>query len=317
MNLNTHRQLLLSLAEPLWRATRDLDLKDPDAPNSVDMVIDRITERGTDTPFANLVLSQSLGTPDGELSIIGLTYWAHSAYPMIQLSHTYAASLLATNVSDEVVEYARPPFNAFLIEVPSGLISITDEYGKLFDVIHLLVIRLQSKKRGDTWGYIAYTAASISLWRYGVYTKDLLPGVVEGDFPPAFSFEITDHDERAASLIGRLIVNVCLAMSDPSRVKKIGRGHDKPSHGGHSRREPGEPTVRIFKVGQPVSHDMRGAVKDYLEGRRGTLKVQTIVAGHWKPKLGARLGYPVWIEPYWRGPKDAPIAFRKHEFKDD
>jgi len=55
-----------------------------------------------------------------------------------------------------------------------------------------------------------------------VKTADLLPATITGpdlsEVSP-FPLAVTEQDERVCSLIGRLIVNTCLAMSDPERVQ--------------------------------------------------------------------------------------------------
>lgn len=36
------------------------------------------------------------------------------------------------------------------------------------------------------------------------------------------------------------------------------------------------------------------------------------VRGHWKPRLSARVGRPVWVQPYWKGSEGAPQLVRDH-----
>ncbi|MDI1476407.1 hypothetical protein [Polyangium sp. y55x31] len=69
----------------------------------------------------------------------------------------------------------------------------------------------------------------------------------------------------------------------------------------------------MFKVGQPIEHDFRPAVRDYLAGERRELGVQTLVAGHWKRQShgpGFSLRRPVYVMPHWRGEAGAPILAR-------
>jgi hypothetical protein len=66
-----------------------------------------------------------------------------------------------------------------------------------------------------------------------------------------------------------------------------------------------------------------GSASDYVDGihaaymvvRRIPPSVQCLVRGHWKRQpCGHELQDRKWIqiEPYWRGPEDAPIAVRSH-----
>jgi len=310
-----NRQILLSFGETLYQTLGPLCIGD------IRILIDTIRDRGPDLNGAIHVLCN---VPDGQATLVGLARWAYYAYPEIQLSHTYAAALLATDASQAVLDLVEAPWPAFIIEVPRGLLTL-DMTGKEEPIrgyrpeagpsiiTRILVMRIDHK-RGRTWTYVAFTEDYLTLFRFGVTTEELLPPTLSKDVKDSehfnvFSWTLSSQDERTAALIGRLIVNTCLAMSDPTRVKKVGKGH---GHYEHNRRAK-EPTTRVFQVGQPVKHDFREAVAAYLHGDREKLQVQSLVSGHWKPKLGARLGYPVWIEPYWRGPEDAPILTRKHK----
>jgi hypothetical protein len=254
---------------------------------------------------------------DGELTLIGLGRWARAGYPQIQITHRYAAALLVTSVADDVLEHVHPPWPAFVLEVPEGLIDLAEKDGTtLTPVRRILVTELYNSADEQKWGYVAFTDTPMTAWRFGVGTKDLLPGKVEGnkfeDDP--ICFEFTSHDERAVSLIGRLIVNVCLAMGDPEAVKKIGPGHKRYAASCKQRTEP-EPVVRVFQLSKPVTLDFRPMVREFLDGKvtRKSLSVQTLVRGHFKgqhygPKNS--LYKTIWRAPFWRGPHDAPIAVR-------
>ena len=65
--------------------------------------------------------------------------------------------------------------------------------------------------------------------------------------------------------------------------------------------------------------DVREAVRGFVAGTRRTAPaVQVLVRGHWKrqahgPAMAQRK--MIHIEPYWRGPEDAPIAVRGHKLE--
>lgn len=262
-------------------------------------------------------------TADGQVTLVTFGRWAEAAYPTIQLPHTYAAGLMATNLSKEIADEIRLPFPAILIDVPSGLLDLEAETGARFPITRILVTRMPNKLiQGIGWAYIALTQTPLTFWRFGCKTEDML-GIgdwethksANPEFNP-FAQPITDRDERLGNLIGRLILNVCLALTDPANIKPIGPGH-KAHAQAHRRRQPGPPVVRNFQVGKPLKHDFRGLVTAYLHGEREyrELSVQTLVAGHWKRQLygeARALRKTIWIEPYWRGPEDAPIIQRPH-----
>jgi hypothetical protein len=269
------------------------------------------------------LFGQMTQTADGQVTLVTIGRWAEAAYPTIQLAHTFAAGLMATNISKEIADEIRLPFPAILLEVPSGLLDLETETGALLPITRILITRMPNTRiQGIGWAYIALTPTPLTFWRFGCKTEDML-GIgdwethktANPEFNP-FSQPITDRDERLGNLIGRLILNVCLAMADPANVKPIGPGH-KAHAQAHHRRQPGPPVIRNFQVGKPLKHDFRRLVTAYLHGEREyrELSVQTLVAGHWKrqPYGEARaLRKTIWIVPYWRGPEDAPIIQRPH-----
>jgi len=63
---------------------------------------------------------------------------------------------------------------------------------------------------------------------------------------------------------------------------------------------------------------MRKAVVEYGKHGGKSPTVQCVVAGHWKMQPcgpGGSERKRIFIEPYWRGPEDAPIAIRPHVLK--
>lgn len=72
----------------------------------------------------------------------------------------------------------------------------------------------------------------------------------------------------------------------------------------------------MVRLTRDVKVDCRQHVRDYIRGASDrTLSVQHMVRGHWKMQKhgegGAQRKF-IHVEPYWRGPDDAPIALRNH-----
>ena len=311
---------LLNLAHELWR--RAADRMPPENILKYDeALIDALRTLNLLQPTeeasvyeAEMALSvEALNTCfDGQLALIGLPRWAQCGYPEIQLPETYAAALLATVVPDDVLPWVRAPFPAFMIEVPNALLSLDTEHGPS-PVRLIMVLR---EPEGERWAYVAWTASSACLWRFGVKTAELLPPALPGcDLSEAsiFPMAVTEHDERVASLLGRLIVNTCLAMSDPERVRQPKQRPVRPGRPRGSGRSSPLPRTTVFRVGKPVSQDFRPAIRDYVSGKKRTLSVQSLVAGHWKMQAhgpGYSLRKLIYVEPYWRGESEAPILVR-------
>jgi len=111
-------------------------------------------------------------------------------------------------------------------------------------------------------------------------------------------------------LAKRLIAGLILSMSNADNFKS----RSVPARNGTKKREAGvEPAHRVTMIGRPISIDCRASVRTYLEGtskKHAPPSVQTLVRGHHKRQVigvGRRNRKVIWVEPYWRGPEDAPI----------
>ncbi|MDC0745429.1 hypothetical protein [Polyangium mundeleinium] len=69
-----------------------------------------------------------------------------------------------------------------------------------------------------------------------------------------FPMTVTERDERVAALIGRLIVNTCLAMSDPARVRAPApAGARGARRQADARRGGAPPKLRVSGGGSPLA----------------------------------------------------------------
>lgn len=268
-------------------------------------------------------MTSILRTPQGCLLFLHLARWANYGFPQICMGHKFCAALLMTGMGESALDVVRPPWPNFVIEVPNELLSVRDTEANVDRPIRRILVGC-SKDEGEPllWSFLAVTDTPLNLWRFGVETKELLPAEVEGDEAYAsFDRQLTgsqdmlDTDRRVLQLIGRLIINVCLAMSDPSSLKEVGPGHKRYAASGSNRKEP-EPIVRTFQVGKPVKIDLRETIATFIkQGARKMPSTQVLVRGFWRmqphgPKSSLRR--PQFIEPFWRGAEDAPIAIRPH-----
>lgn len=243
--------------------------------------------------------------------------WAVNAFPQVTIGAKHAAALAATRYPDDVLDEVRSPFPAWLIEVPPGLILMTDNEGRQTHVARILTGWDPVLK----WAFIAYSAGSppVALNRWG-YTASQL---VDQDQPFGergllFPLEASDLDERAVTIIGRLVIGVALEMAEGSHIASAPRG---PAPPWRPRRKRGAPdiTPRTYALKADIKVDVRPALSDFMLGKRSSAPaVQHVVKGHWKlqvhgPGRGQRK--LIWVQPYWRGPEDAPIAVRSYAMK--
>ncbi len=250
---------------------------------------------------------------EGQVQVFTCATWAHYGFPMVQLaSHRYTAALMATSIPRSIE--IKAPWPAFLIELPTDMLD-TEFEGALHPLTHVLVLVNKLATGEEVWSFTATGPSGVNLWRWR------LPLEVLREDPKndrirygAFDLELTKKDDRTIALLTKLVLNVCIAMTDPDNVKPVGK-HRKTAYEG-PRRFSKEPELRTYKVGKPITLDVRPAIQGYLLGTlRTSPTVQFLVRGHWRDQAcgpGWSKHKTIWIEPYWKGPEDAPINVRAH-----
>ncbi len=266
----------------------------------------------------SMYLMAAVAIPSEQIVTTWACRWYDQGLPAVKLGHKYAAALMATSMGSDIAEYVRPPWRAWLIHLPVGLLT-TKERDKAVNINRVVVQCVRTTAGEDRYQWSALTDGYSALWSHGNTIESLLENPV-GDAWEGTCFQVKDtEDERTSALIGRLIVGVCLGFSDPSNITPQG---PKARNYPHTEvRKSKEPTVRTFMLGKQVKVDCRQAVKDYVAGTTGNkLSVQVLVRGHWKsqphgPKQSLRK--VIWREPFWRGPEDAPILVNSKKKGED
>jgi hypothetical protein len=263
------------------------------------------------------LLASELLLPQNQIVYSGSALWCHQGFPQIVMGHKYAAALMATKLSHDVAEQVRPPWRAFYIEVPRDLLFVDDNLrNQPVTVTGILVASMYHPPSGaNRWAWVALTESQATLWQHGATTEHMLGELVEGVWEgTGLTEKLETLDKRCSTMINRLILNVCLAMSDPANVKAPKDPKPKKK-GKHNERVSSEPRIRTYQLGTTPRIDCREAVSTYMRtGKTGAaLNVQVMVAGHWRnvpygPK--SELRRVQWIEPHWRGPDDAPILVK-------
>jgi len=247
--------------------------------------------------------------------MIALAMWAEAGFPRVQMGHRLAASLLATHVPDEILEEFGSPWPAFQIDVPNGLLHRT------VDGVNYPVTTVLASCDDGRWAYFALREGGTAGFRRGMSAAQIVRELGPDDFDDETPFpRLDDADRRLTALIGRLVINVGIELSSPEReVRETGKGHGDWK----TRTRRGSPVPigpRIYRLLRDVKVDVRDAVGDYVRGGRASPTVQVLVRGHWKHQAhgaASSLRKRIHVEPYWRGPEDAPIALRSHVLKRD
>lgn len=264
--------------------------------------------------------------------------WGELAFPRIQTSHSFAAQLMATTVSKKELPFIEPPWPAFLVEVPEGMLPIATRDGTMTHItrVHVNTSFLPSQW-GEPWWSFELTGKGIEIHRIGLLTEAFDPSTKEDlknkpmvHLPESFGRQTKDlrledpedfwegynhrQEDRVAILAARLVLGACIMMTDKANVREKTVRIDPLL--AHLRRRVGkEPVSRVYTIGRPVKVDFRIAVQEFVKGTLRSLSVQSLVAGHHKHQAhgpGNSLRKWIFVEPYWRGPEDAPIVVRPH-----
>lgn len=284
-----------------------LEHDDEDEDAALNLLIAWVAEKYEETRNpAWMQAYETLRNPFGEALYFFAAKWAHYGLNKVKVDDKYAASLICTKVSQEVLDGVKLPWPAFFVEVPPGLIPM----GKGDHVMYLLVDHWRTAK---TFRTTIITARG----RQAELLGPTLGGLVadNADDETIF-FGGGSLSDRARTAIGRLLIGLCLAITDPT-THKVWAPIGPRKHTFGNARKGSNPAVRIYQVGKPVKVDCRPLVIEYLSGEPTgrKLTVQLYVAGYWRwQPYGPKSTLRRWqhIEGHWKGPVDAPINVRPH-----
>jgi hypothetical protein len=240
--------------------------------------------------------------------------WAVSGFPVWNLTHRLAATLMATTMSQDVLADVRAPFPGVVVRIPSDLIYV-DNGGTPTEGRFLFFSCYLNAEGASRWSYTLVTETpagrdwGLSIWAYHIPQTEIL----RDDLPHQWDIlPRTALDHRADQLIRRLIVGLCLWYSDPTKL-----GEPRPPQKFKARAERNRdgrelPSFKVWNLGHEIKLDTRviEAVRAYSREGGSSPKVQSLVSGHWKQQAhgpSRSLRKVVHIEPYWRGPLDAPV----------
>lgn len=233
------------------------------------------------------------------------TEWVRCGLPQVSLGHKLASSLMATSMGKAGLESLRPPWKAFAVLLPSPLLSATTASGRVADVrvAHALWddghLRVVATGDGGIW--------STSRTEVGEWAEEWTASGPESSLPTQASLD--DHDTRMLRMLARLVLGVAAELSSADNERGVRVAERKSRSNGLGR--DGLPKAWTFQLARPVRIDVRETVREYVERGGKSPTVQSLVRGHWKWQAhGKELQLRKWIhvEPYWRGPEDAPIV---------
>lgn len=233
--------------------------------------------------------------------------WKRCAFPILQLSHTLAASLVATTIAPGIVDEMAMPWDSFAVSSPPGAISQCE--------VFVLCCKLNSDGKQRWVVFAGEDYAQRQLFRTCDSLSDL-SSLVNAPAVKQLDGTLDDESDTASRLsltALRLIAGAALEAS-ASNV-----GARSSSYSASVKMKRGEPRCQIFEIRRPVILDVRSEVREWFVNgsarKQGPLSIQTLVRGHYKMQPhgeGRAQRKYIHVEPYWRGPEDAPIVVRPH-----
>ena len=237
---------------------------------------------------------------------------------------------MSTSTSKDLLPDIKPPWEAFLINLPDNLLFTHDIRLNQDKNINLTQLAIQRMYRNNenkyVWNWRLFsTESAINLWQIGVPSENMtesnIPDIFEGD-REIFDLIPDESDDRISQIINRFIASFCLTF--PEHNKPIGPGaktnHNKKGYIFDPDKK--MPLTRTYELRTPITIDCRNNIIHYI--RYGNCKhssptVQSIVRGFMRrPPYGIQKGLPktVWVHPHLRGPKDGPVVVRAHNIKE-
>ena len=237
-----------------------------------------------------------------------LLSWQESGRPHLRfVDERVPLTLMATVADPTVAELVLPPWPAFVVDLPRGALRADSSVSPEGADIERLQVRVGG---AGNWSFLGTARDGTELLRHNVLTSDLVEPLPEAS--GTFTVNVSDRNERILLLLGRLLVGLCLTLSDPRNLRE-----KKPAKGQGLRamRDPNRPMPSAFVVTSDVRVACRDVITDYVEGGGGrSPRVRTFVRGHWKrqhhgPKR--TLTKVIQVAPYWRGDEAAPVVSKK------
>lgn len=235
--------------------------------------------------------------------------WARCGMPQVNPAAKLTASLMAMSMGREGCALVEPPWKAFAVVVPPGLLTVESAAGRPSE------IRLAHALWADGTLRVLGTDAQLGAWSTSAEPVAEwgdewdASGSNEALLPHMASLD--DRDTRMLRMLVRLVLGVAATLSVPDTQRDLRAAERKAAAKNERRASRGEPTSWTYVLGRDVKVDVRSAVSDYVANGGASPSVQSLVRGHWKRQPhGPELSQRKWIhiEPYWRGPEDAPIV---------
>jgi hypothetical protein len=252
---------------------------------------------------------------EDQLHMMWAGRWVDQGCPRITMDDNYAGVLMATDVGQAVFDKIVFPWRAFMVDLPKDWLTTKGPDGNMHP-FHKLIVHVVDRAGQTLINYMLYTPTALQLWSQNTPLHDMMNEEIGQPF--TYGHPREERDDRIVVLVGRFILSLCVAMSDPDNIEERRRKRGSKQAKGRAKR--GIPDIKNFVVGKPTTLNCKPAIVEYIEGGRThkSATVQQLVRGHWKHQPhgpGRSERKLIKIDPYWRGPEEAPILARTIHLK--
>lgn len=253
------------------------------------------------------------------LCLMSCARWVDGGCRILTTDERYFAAMAHTKIGIDAVEDLKVPWPAFMVEWPAGLCVAEDGYDyncalfaqfkgmpradeKVEDVAFMMLGNQSGPASPDITRWVVGNLATL------LFANDLPDGPMFREVDE----ERTDGDRAIQEMACRATAGLLYTLQHTTNWKTS--AFASPVQRGQLRSSP--PPHRVIMIGRPLQVDATSSVRERAAGRHGAPAVQTLVRGHVKRQV---VGYGrtgrkvIWVEPYWRGPEDAPILARPYK----
>jgi hypothetical protein len=309
-----------------------------------------LREKGGGTGIAKDVLSSAGELDSGADSVdqIGVSAmvvadWAECGFPQVRCGPRLGESFMATRVPGSALPEQLAPWSTMLLELPKNTLrahELTRENGwsetEYYDWVilqnnpssdpnHLDIGAQSTHANWAIWPISSAMGLHASVWSRSLAEMadqaesiEAVPGDMFGnrrDPEQRDSALNVDAVATTGRMLIKFVLGCLLEMNSSSNSGAMARHLKKGQP-----RSRGRPTSWVFRLERPIIVDCREYVRSASQrGDKCAVTVQTLVRGHWKNQAHGPSGCErkfIHIEPYWRGPENAPIAVRPHVLRD-
>lgn len=242
--------------------------------------------------------------------------WRESAFARVEVEAKLAASMLCTNAEPETLVDLELPWRSFAIQVPDGLLGDVGQQGVpsfllvTQGAVNKKIIILEFGRR-----HFAFSSNSAlgELSKLEYKPSENINQALADKLSPEALLEFDTFGRRIGSLVGKLVVGVCIEFAEPRLREVIRATQNQPVR--MRKRQAQSQVVHLYR---PVVLDVRKEVKEYARGTGKKPTVRTLVCGHYRmQRYGTNLEHSrrQHIEPHWRNLKAEKVADRPHILK--